>query len=168
MYYTVWYFTGKFYAVVRQISMLFIDSKDSVFCVSWVATNARDVFTANRFTPLLTEINAVVNWYIVAYSIVSAVWSFATYNIIFHRALKKKKISDCVVHERWLRQPHLRLGHECEQCCFDGLPTLLCRSRCRGVRSSPPWLSGPLLLGTWHSRGGCSFSCPTSRCTCTS
>ena len=73
MYYTVWYFTGKFYAVVRQISMLFIDSKDSVFCVSWVATNARDVFTAIRFTPLLTEINAVVNGYIVAYSIVSAV-----------------------------------------------------------------------------------------------
>ena len=61
MYYTVWYFTGKFYAVVRQISMLCIDSKDFVFCVSWMATNARDVFTAKRFTPLLTEINAVVN-----------------------------------------------------------------------------------------------------------
>ena len=73
MYYTVWYFTGKFYAVVRQISMLFIDSKDYVFCVSRMATNARDVFTANRFTPLLTDINAVVNGYIVAYSIVSAV-----------------------------------------------------------------------------------------------
>ena len=33
MYYAVSYFTGIFYAVVRQISMLFIDSKDSVlFC----------------------------------------------------------------------------------------------------------------------------------------
>ena len=30
MYYTVCYFTGLFYAVVRQISMLFIDNKDSV------------------------------------------------------------------------------------------------------------------------------------------
>ena len=27
------YFTGIFYAVVRQISMLFIDNKDSVFCI---------------------------------------------------------------------------------------------------------------------------------------
>ena len=27
------YFTGIFYAVVRQISMLFIDNKDSVFCM---------------------------------------------------------------------------------------------------------------------------------------
>ena len=50
MYYTVCYFTGIIYAVVRHISMLFIDNKDSVFCVSWVTTNARDVFTANRFT----------------------------------------------------------------------------------------------------------------------
>ena len=32
MYYTVCYFTGIFYAVVRHISMLFIDNKDSVFC----------------------------------------------------------------------------------------------------------------------------------------
>ena len=31
-YYTVCYFTGIFYAVVRQISILFIDNKDSVFC----------------------------------------------------------------------------------------------------------------------------------------
>ena len=33
MYYTVCYCTGIFYAVVRQISMLFIDNKDSVFCI---------------------------------------------------------------------------------------------------------------------------------------
>ena len=33
MYYTVCCFTGIFYAAVRQISMLFIDNKDSVFCV---------------------------------------------------------------------------------------------------------------------------------------
>ena len=33
MYYNVCYFTGLFYAVVRQISMLFIDNKDSVFCI---------------------------------------------------------------------------------------------------------------------------------------
>ena len=32
MYYTACYFTGIFYAVVRQISMLFIGNKDSVFC----------------------------------------------------------------------------------------------------------------------------------------
>ena len=31
MYYTVCYLTGIFHAVVRQISMLIIDSKDSVF-----------------------------------------------------------------------------------------------------------------------------------------
>ena len=36
MYYAVRYFTGIFYAVVRQISMLFIDNKDSVF---WSTTD---------------------------------------------------------------------------------------------------------------------------------
>ena len=42
MYYTVCYFTGIFYAVVRQISMLFIDNKDSVFCrVSRVTVRQR-------------------------------------------------------------------------------------------------------------------------------
>ena len=30
---TLCYFTGIFYAAVRQISMLFIDNKDSVFCI---------------------------------------------------------------------------------------------------------------------------------------
>ena len=34
-YYTVCYFTGIFYAVVRQLSVLFIDNKDSVFCIVW-------------------------------------------------------------------------------------------------------------------------------------
>ena len=33
MYYTVRYLTGIVYAVVGQISMLFIDNKDSVFCI---------------------------------------------------------------------------------------------------------------------------------------
>ena len=33
MYYTVCYLTGIFCAVVRQISMLFIDNKISVFCI---------------------------------------------------------------------------------------------------------------------------------------
>ena len=33
MYYTVCYLTGIFYAVVRQISMLFIDNKISVFFI---------------------------------------------------------------------------------------------------------------------------------------
>ena len=33
MCYTVCYLTGIFYAVVRQISMLFIDNKISVFCI---------------------------------------------------------------------------------------------------------------------------------------
>ena len=32
MYYTVCYLTGIFYAVVRQISVLFIDNEISVFC----------------------------------------------------------------------------------------------------------------------------------------
>ena len=32
MYYTVCYFTGIFKAVVRQISILFTDNKDSLFC----------------------------------------------------------------------------------------------------------------------------------------
>ncbi len=34
-FYTVCYFTGIFYAVVRQISvlLLLIDNKDSVFCI---------------------------------------------------------------------------------------------------------------------------------------
>ena len=32
-YYIVCYFTRIFYAVVRQISLLFIDNKDSVFCI---------------------------------------------------------------------------------------------------------------------------------------
>ena len=34
MHYTVCYFTDIFYAVVKQISMLFIDNKGSVFCKS--------------------------------------------------------------------------------------------------------------------------------------
>ena len=34
MYYTVCYFIGIFYAVIRQISILFIDNKISVFCLS--------------------------------------------------------------------------------------------------------------------------------------
>ena len=33
MYYTVCYFTGIVYPVVRQISMLFMGNKDSVFCL---------------------------------------------------------------------------------------------------------------------------------------
>ena len=32
-YYAVCYFTCIFYAVVRQISLLFIDNKDTVFCI---------------------------------------------------------------------------------------------------------------------------------------
>ena len=35
IYYTVCYLTGIFYAVVRQISALFIDNKISVFCILW-------------------------------------------------------------------------------------------------------------------------------------
>ena len=34
-YYTVCYFTCTFYAVVRHISMLFIDNEDSVFCIPY-------------------------------------------------------------------------------------------------------------------------------------
>ena len=32
MYYTVCYFIGISYAIVRHISTLFVDNKDSVFC----------------------------------------------------------------------------------------------------------------------------------------
>ena len=37
MSYTAYYFTGIFYADVRQISMLFIDNKDSVLCILYHA-----------------------------------------------------------------------------------------------------------------------------------
>ena len=45
MYYTVCYLTGVFYAVVRQISMFFIDNKISVsvFCVTVVFIYAKQV-----------------------------------------------------------------------------------------------------------------------------
>ena len=36
MYYCVCYFTGSFYVVIRQISMLLVDNKDSVFSRSIV------------------------------------------------------------------------------------------------------------------------------------
>ena len=36
MYYTVCYLTGILYAVVRQISMLFIDNNISVFCILYL------------------------------------------------------------------------------------------------------------------------------------
>ena len=42
MYYTVCCFTGLFYAVVRQISMLFTDNQDSVFCNCSVACLLQD------------------------------------------------------------------------------------------------------------------------------
>ena len=42
-YVHVCYFTCIFYAVVRQISILFINSKDSVFCKS-VKTLATNLF----------------------------------------------------------------------------------------------------------------------------
>ena len=35
MYYTVCHFTGIIYALVRQISMLFVDNKDSVVCIHY-------------------------------------------------------------------------------------------------------------------------------------
>ena len=40
------YFTGIFYAVVRQISTLFIDNKDSVFCI--VSVSGRQVPEGNE------------------------------------------------------------------------------------------------------------------------
>ena len=39
MYYTVCYFTDIFYVVVRQIYMLFIDNKDSVFFIKYLQLN---------------------------------------------------------------------------------------------------------------------------------
>ena len=51
MYYTVCYFTGILYAVVRQISMLFIDNKDSVFCLQ-----NRDVKSARMGLPKQTVV----------------------------------------------------------------------------------------------------------------
>ena len=38
MHYTVCYLTGIFYAVVRQISMLFIDNNISLFCILYLCT----------------------------------------------------------------------------------------------------------------------------------
>ena len=38
LYYTVCYFTGIFYAVKRQISMLFIENEDSVFYILYSVT----------------------------------------------------------------------------------------------------------------------------------
>ena len=35
MYYTVCYLTDILYAVIRQISMLFIRNKDPVFCIRY-------------------------------------------------------------------------------------------------------------------------------------
>ena len=47
MYYTVCYFTGIFYAVVRQIYMLFIDNEDSVLFIlhnhTWVVRACLDL-----------------------------------------------------------------------------------------------------------------------------
>ena len=49
MYYAVRYVTSLFYAVVRQISMLFIDSEDSVFCLTQISFSAlRFVDSAHR------------------------------------------------------------------------------------------------------------------------
>ena len=44
MYLIVCYFTGLFYAVIRQISMLFIDNSDSVFCISTRSCIGRKTF----------------------------------------------------------------------------------------------------------------------------
>ena len=44
-YYTVCYFTCIFYAVVRQISILFIDNTDSVFCIKTTTTTFSTITT---------------------------------------------------------------------------------------------------------------------------
>ena len=44
MYFTVCYFTGILYAVVRKIAMLFIDNRDFVFSssqVNWLTLGSR-------------------------------------------------------------------------------------------------------------------------------
>ena len=46
VYYTVRYFIGIFYAVVRQISKLFIDNKDSVFCLYSFKTHKKKMGSA--------------------------------------------------------------------------------------------------------------------------
>ena len=48
MSYTVCYFTGIFYAIVMQISMLFIDNKDSVFWTSARQVRVRNGLTSSR------------------------------------------------------------------------------------------------------------------------
>ena len=57
MFYTLCVFIGIFYAVVRQISMLFIDNKDSVFC-NHTTRNGCVVYTECAETP------AVVMWHL--------------------------------------------------------------------------------------------------------
>ena len=53
MYYTVCYFTGIFYAFVRQISMLFTDNKDFVF---FMAACVRSI--AQLLSPGIIMLNA--------------------------------------------------------------------------------------------------------------
>ena len=49
MYYTVCYLTGIFHAVVRQISMLFIENKISVFCI------VSETITWLTYLPILSQ-----------------------------------------------------------------------------------------------------------------
>ena len=56
-YYTVCYFTSIFYAVVRQISMLFIDSKYSVsqYTYSWNLISFRSKCRKKTSKQLIVE-----------------------------------------------------------------------------------------------------------------
>ena len=69
MYYTVCYFTGIFYAVVRQICVLFIDNKDSVlFCngIAVVMYTSKNKSVHKRAVKVLCAASPVLNgrWHI--------------------------------------------------------------------------------------------------------
>ena len=51
-YYTVCYFTGIFYAVIRQICMLLIDTKGFVLCILWLLLSKK---TWPRWSVCLTK-----------------------------------------------------------------------------------------------------------------
>ena len=68
MYYTVCYFTCIFYAIVRQISMLFIDNKDSVF---WIAGPESRLFFwhfVSIFNPSCKPLVQIIGKYLAYYA----------------------------------------------------------------------------------------------------
>ena len=97
-YYTMCYFTCIFYAVVRQICMLFIDNKDSIFCivyliqfclfliVSWNAFDVALMFILHEFV-LINEPYQLLTW-IALWGMIKAYWFNLKSKTRTHRRLK--------------------------------------------------------------------------------